>query len=168
MRILAQGKYRLSAFSPSMKVSLTFFIVFLLLGLVTSIALAHQQTSFSAEQAQVYYLGNEDDLEATEFHVQKSYRQLLEVAHFHLYIMPVVYLAFIHLYFLSSRSEREKTILSVLTFSALLLEVAAPWLIRFVSPEFSTVFYISGLGIVVTTLWMSAICLREMWARPGE
>lgn len=164
MKFLSQGRYALAGFNRPMKISLSFFIIFILLGLASSLALAHQQTSFEAKRAEQYYLGNENDPDATEFYVAKSYRQLLETTHFHLYIMPVIYLAFIHLYFLSSRSEREKSLLAALTFTSLLLEVATPWLVRFVSGKWAALFWISGIGITVPTLWMSLVCLKEMWS----
>lgn len=164
MKFLSQGRSALANFNRPMKISLSFFVLFILLGLVSSLALAHQQTSFEVERAQKYYLGNENDPEAVEFFVAKSYRQLLETTHFHLYIMPVIYLAFIHLYFLSSRGEFEKSALSTITFTSLLLEIATPWLIRFCSGKWAPLFWISGIGITLPTLWMSFICLKELWS----
>lgn len=169
MRFMAQGQRQLASFSPPMKISLTFFIVFMLLGLASSLAFYHQQFSFDSAQASLYYRGNADDLEAQTFFVEKSYRQMLEVTHFHAYIMPVVYLAFIHLYFLSTRSEREKTIMAVVTFGSLLLEMLTPWLVRYAFPGLSGLFWVSGLGISAGTVWMSVVCIWEMWGKgPGS
>lgn len=146
-----------------MKVSLSFFVIFMLLGLVSSLLMQHNQTGFQTDRMAKYYRGNADDLDATVFYVEKSYRQLLETTHFHIYIMPLVYLAFIHLYFLSTRSEREKVVVSIVTFLGLLFEIATPWLVRYLSPEFAVLFWISALGITIPTLWMSFVCLQEMW-----
>lgn len=163
MRYFAQGKRRLSAFTLPMRLSITFFVVFVLLGLASSVALYHQQFAFDAGQAATYYRGNADDLEAETFYVAKSHRQLLETTHFHLFIMPVVYLALAHLYFLADRSEVEKAIVAAATFAALLAEVALPWLVRFHTPAWSSGFWVSGLGITFGTLWMSGFTLWEMW-----
>lgn len=154
--------------TPPMKVSISFFILFTILGLATSLMLQHQQTAFASGQAASYYRGNADDEQAKVYFVEKSYRQLLETAHFHVYIMPLYYLAFVHVFFLTDRSEREKIWLSVITFTGVLLEMLLPWLIRYVSPALGGLFWLSGLAITIPTLWMSAICLRELWSGKEE
>lgn len=166
MRIFAQGNSSLSAFSLPMKVALSFFVVFILLGLVSSIALYHQQFSFSTDRASDYYLGNKGETNVDKFYVKTSYRRLLEVTHFHLYITSLVYLAFTHLYFLSSRSQFEKTTVTFLVFLGLLTEISTPWLVRYGSGAFSDLFWFSGLSITITTLWMSLVTLVELWSSP--
>ncbi|MBL4888786.1 MAG: hypothetical protein JKX97_02050 [Candidatus Lindowbacteria bacterium] len=164
MREFAPNGRALARFNLPMKISLTCFLLLTLLGLATSVALYHQQFEFDSQTAGEYYRGNEDDLDAEVFLVEKSYRQLLEVTHFHLYIMPIVYLALIHLYFLSTRSEKEKIIVTVITFGSVLLEIATPWLIRYVSVSFSPSFWISGIGLSLGTVWITFITIKEMWS----
>lgn len=163
MRYLAGNKWYLSDFTPSMKITITFFVIFVLLGLASSIALQYNQTKFQTSKAETYYKGNKGQKNVETFHVAKSYRRLLEVAHFHLYIMPIIYLAFVHLYFLTSQTEAEKVFVSIVTFTALLGEIVTPWLIRFVAADFSYLFWFSGLGITLPTLWMSGIILWALW-----
>ena len=163
MKFFAQGARRLADLSLPMRLSVTFFVVFVLLGLASSIALQHQQTGFSAGRTEDYYRGNEDDPDPEVMHVEKSYRQLLETAHFHLFIMPVVYLALVHLYFLADRPEAEKVAMTVVVFGGLLLEVALPWLVRFAGPGWTPLFWVSGLAITIPTVWICGVCLREMW-----
>ncbi len=154
-----------------MRLALSFFLMFILLGLASSLALYHQQFDFDADDAATHYRGTEmdpeggglDDAQNLEMHIEKSYRQLLEVTHFHLYIMPIVYLAVVHLYFLSTRPEWEKILVTILTYVGLLTEVIAPWLTRYGSAGWSNLFWASGLAITATTLWMSGVCLLEMW-----
>lgn len=163
MRYLAGDNWYLSNYTPSMKVALSFFVLFVLLGLASSIALQYNQTQFETSKAETYYLGNQGQKNVDTFYVKKSYRELLEVAHFHLYIMPIIYLAYVHLYFLTKRSETEKVIVTIVTFLALLSEIATPWLIRFVSGDFSYLFWFSGLGITIPTIWMAMIILKALW-----
>jgi len=146
-----------------MKIALTAFVLFILLGLVSSIALYHNQFEFDSRQASTYYRGNAGQENIQTMHVKTSYRELLETTHFHVYIMPVVYLAFVHLYFLSGRPEWEKSTVALVTFLGLFLEMAAPWLVRYGSSGWSRVFWVSGLSITVPTVWMSFVCLYELW-----
>ena len=150
-----------------MKLALSFFLLFMLLGLASSIALYHQQFGFDSELAGDYYRGNVDDPDAKVMLVEKSYRQLLEVTHFHLYIMPIVYLALVHLYFLSAQPQWEKILMTVGTFLGLLLEISAPWIVRYASGGWSRLFWGSGLLITIPTVWMCLICFLELWWRPG-
>lgn len=163
MRFLSRGKTVMGNYTLPMKIALTSFIIFILLGLVSSIALYHNQFEFDADKASTYYQGNEGQQNVKTFHVAKSYRELLETAHFHLYIMPIVYLALVHLYFLSGQPEWEKSTMAIVTFLGLFLEVAAPWLVRYVGGGWSKLFWVSGLSITIPTVWMSAICLYELW-----
>jgi len=150
-----------------MKLALTAFVCFVLLGLASSVALYHNQFEFDTGEASTYYRGNKGQKNVDTFHVKKSYRELLETTHFHLYIMPVVYLALVHLYFLSSRPRLEKLVLTVLTFLGLFFETAAPWLVRYGSAGWARLFWISGFSITIPTLWMSGVCLFEIWV-PAE
>lgn len=171
MRFLSRGKTVMGNYTLPMKIALTSFVIFILLGLVSSIALYHNQFEFDADEAGTYYRGNADKQNVETFHVKKSYRELLETAHFHLYIMPVVYLAFVHLYFLSHQPEWEKTLMALATFIGLFLEVAAPWLVRYGGGEWAKLFWVSGFTITIPTLWMALICLLELWwpsGRPTE
>ncbi|MFB6346289.1 MAG: hypothetical protein ABEK50_11025 [bacterium] len=163
MKVFAQGRSSLSNFSVPMKLAFSFFILFILLGLVSSVALYHQQFNFSTDRASDYYQGNRGEKNVDQFHVKKSYRELLEVTHFHVFIMPVVYLALVHLYFLSSQPELEKNLMTILAFGGLLTEVAAPWLVRYGSEVWSYLFWGSGGAITVSTLWMSLVCYYCLW-----
>lgn len=163
VKVFAQGKSSLSNFSLPMKVAFSFFILFILLGILSSVALYHQQFAFSADQAGDYYQGNKGEQNVDKFYVQKSYRELLEVAHFHLFIMPVVYLALVHLYFLAPQPTWEKVGVTVLVFGGSLLEVGIPWLVRFGSEGWSSLFWVSGLSVTIPTLWMSLVCYWFMW-----
>ncbi|MFB6345423.1 MAG: hypothetical protein ABEK50_06595 [bacterium] len=163
MRYLAGDRWQLGSYTLPMKLALSFFLLFMLLGLASSIALYHNQFDFSASTAADYYQGNSGDMDARTMYVKKSYRELLETAHFHLYIMPVVYLALVHLYFLTQQSNTLKVIMTILTFVGLLVEVAAPWLVRYGPGWTSYLFYLSGMAITVPTVWMCGVCLFELW-----
>ncbi len=164
MRYLSGGRFALADFTLPMKLALSFFVLFVLLGLTSSVALYHQQFAFEAERAADYYRGDRGEGGEGGFMVEKSYRQLLETAHFHLFIMPVVYLALLHLYFLTPRPTAEQAAVTVVTFTGLLLEVLAPWLIRFAGAGWAHLFWVSGPAITLGTLWASGVCLWELWA----
>lgn len=168
MRYLTGGRFALADFTLPMKLALSFFVLFVLLGLASSVALYHQQFSFDADRAADYYRGNQGETHPEVMLVEKSYRRLLETAHFHLFIMPIVYLALLHLYFLAQRSTVEKAAVTVVTFTGLFLEVLAPWLIRYLGGAWASLFWVSGSAITLGTLWASGICLWELWLGPSS
>jgi hypothetical protein len=167
MRFLSKGKTTMGNYTVPMKIALTSYVLFMLVGLATSIALYHNQFDFSADDASTYYRGNQGQENVQTFHVAKSYRELLETTHFHIYIMPVVYLAFVHLYFLSAQPQWEKVLMSLATFLGLGAEVAAPWLVRYYGGAWADLFWFSGLAITIPTIWMALICLFELWWPPS-
>lgn len=168
MRYLSGGEFALADFGLPMKLALSFFVLFVLLGLTSSVALYHQQFAFETDRAADYYRGDRGQAREGGFLVEKSYRQLLETAHFHLFIMPIVYLALLHLYFLAQRSTVEKAAVTVITFTGLLLEVVIPWMIRYLSGAWAVLFWASGTAITLGTLWASGICLWELWLGPSS
>lgn len=107
------------------------YLGFTLLGFATALALYWD--GIGLDRAAEHYLGNADDPDATEILVEKSARELLEVAHFHLFTMPVVLLVSSHLFLLSGAGAWRRVVVGVAVISTL-LHLAAPWVVRFGGP----------------------------------
>ncbi|MGH7803035.1 MAG: hypothetical protein ACREQJ_01705 [Candidatus Binatia bacterium] len=161
MQIFANPDYRLSRFPTGAKVFYSLFLVFVLLGLLTSLGFIFAKSGVSAATVAEYYRQEDSGLGP------KSFLELLETAHFHLFSMPIFFLVLGHIFVLTSVSPRWKMIVVVTAFVALLLEVALPWLIVYGSAGFAWLEHPTRLAFFGTFVVMAVLPLLEMWSPPS-
>ncbi len=131
------------------------FLAFVLLGLVTAALLHYDGMGASAATATAYWRGDEAAMV-----YPKSYRQILELTHFHLFTEPVVWLTVAHLYHMGGG----RGLVSLGTLGAIACQVALPWLVAYVSPGFGVLLLPVTAAVVVGLVWMCADSLRELWS----
>lgn len=98
------------------------------LGLCSAALLHVDGLGLDAETATTWWRGNDADA------YPKSYRQLAELTHFHLFTEPVALLVVAHLYALGTDTGRRKSAAILLTAAAIVLQVALPWVTAYVTP----------------------------------
>jgi hypothetical protein len=91
------------------------------------------------------------------------YRKLLEVTHFHLFTIPVFVLILTHLYLLTETAAHSQLIWISLAWLSALLHILSPWLIRYGSPHLSLSYPLSGGGLLLSCLWLTAYPVWVMW-----
>ena len=141
----------------------TFFLIFMLLGSGLSIFMTYQRTQMDAEGALAYYRGDEKQMLFA-----KEPSELIETTHFHLFIMPLIYLTTGHLFLLSAWSKGWKTFVISSCFVYILLDVAKPWLIRFVGAGFGVLAPFNSGLLGLTMLVCIGVPLYEMWFLADE
>jgi hypothetical protein len=180
--------FPITRLSLEARVLYTGFLLFLVLGFVSSVWLyADSFGGLSGQGTAEYYRGGstaaapappaeaeggpalelpEETAVAAPMRLEKPARQVMETFHFHLFTVPVVLLIVGHLFMLTALSTRLKvgviTVASVATFVHLL----APLLVRFVGPQWGWLMPVSVVGAAVGWLPMLVWPLWEMW-RPG-
>ncbi|MDV2504519.1 MAG: hypothetical protein RX318_11280 [bacterium] len=77
-----------------MKLIITGFLGFMLIGYFLNLVMTISTIGLTYGSIVSYYLGSK-----TEMAFPKTYRHLLEVSHFHLFIMPLILLTVSHLFF---------------------------------------------------------------------
>ena len=157
MRIYANPDYRLSRFPLGAKVFYSLFLVFVLLGLLSSLGFAFAKSGFSTATIAEYYRQEESGLGA------KSFLELLETAHFHLFSMPIFFLVLGHIFLLTDVGEGWKIGVVIGAFVAVLLEILLPWLIVYGSAAFAWLEHPTRLALLATFLVFVVVPLREMW-----
>lgn len=158
---------RLRASSRPLRVTLTGFLVFAALGYVSNFALLAWKTGMTPEGVAHYYRGFEPPPGSdAPFQYAKEWRELLEVSHFHLYIVPVVLLILTHVFFLTPWSERAKVGVTGLAYAAALADLAAPWLVRYGGAGFAWWKLLSSVAYHGTLAFLVGACLWDLW-RPG-
>lgn len=141
------------------KVVYSGFLVLSALGLLTAALLHTDGMGFSSASGAAWWRGDEAAMT-----YPKSYRQLVELTHFHLFTEPVTFLVLAHLYNLGGSPVRRRVFVTAATLGSILLQVALPWLVTYLSAGFAVLLIpvhtvlLLGLG----TMILSA--MGEMWA----
>jgi hypothetical protein len=164
MRHFALSGYRLGRAPREVRLVYTGFLGFTLVGLVTIGLFQTVQIGIHLSGVAAYYHGGETETAMT---FPKTFSQLLEVTHFHAFIMGVVFLILGHLTLATGLSSRWKEGLLLSAFSGSLGDLAGGWLIRYVSTGFAALQILSWLALWVGYGGMVVAALWEMWGNPA-
>lgn len=129
MKFLVNGDFNNNRL---LKIILIFSLIYIAVLWVTNILLYVEKIGFTYASVIEYYLGAEE-----EFKNPVSYRGLLEVTHFHLFVFGMALLLMNHLTVFTGLSQSIKLSLIIISFLSGLGDMGAGWLIRFVSPSFA-------------------------------
>ena len=125
-------------------------------GFVSNLLLSHAKTGWSYSGLIEYYRGLESGY-------PKTYLELLETTHFHIFSMPVVFLILAHVFLMCSWSYRWKIGVVILSFLGIIIEISGPWLITYVSPECGILMIFSGIVLAISLLIYIFVPIYEMW-----
>ena len=165
MKVFSQPVYRLTAASPNLRLVLGLYLVFVLFGLAINMVMTYRETGFSLEGIETYYRGSaKADGETIVY--PKSASELIFNTHFHLFMMPLVFLVLCHIFYMTATPEWLKRGLTWTVFLAALGEIGAPWLVRFVSAKFAILMALSGSFMGMGMLVLIAVPLYELWFLP--
>jgi len=160
MREFGKPGFRLAYLQRDAKWIYTGFLVFVGLGLCTNGLFQLTRIGPTLHRIAVYYRGG-DLGEAMTF--PKTFAQLLELTHFHTFLMGVVFLILAHLALGTAISPRLKTSLIILAWAGSLGDIASYWLIRYVSPAFAVLQLLSWIGMWVGYGGLIVVTQRDMW-----
>lgn len=160
MRIFATRDYRIARFPWGAKLFYSLFLSMVLLGLLTCLGFMFGKSGLSTAEVAEYYRQEESGLGG------KTWLELLETAHFHLFSMPLFFLVLGHIFFLTAWPERWKVVVVLSSFVALLLEIALPFLIVYHSASWAWLEHPTRAALFVTFLLFVLVPLREMWFAP--
>jgi len=140
------------------KLIVTYFMVFMLAASAFSIYMSWERTRLSVDGAAAYYRGDE-----ARMMFPKERLELIETTHFHLFMTPVIVLTVGHLFLLSAWSRRWKATVVTSAFGYAALDVAKPWLVRYVAPELGVLAPINSALFGMTMLLCILVPLYEIW-----
>ncbi|MFQ5657303.1 MAG: hypothetical protein ACE5G5_07170 [Candidatus Methylomirabilales bacterium] len=160
MREFARQGFELRSAQWELKIVYTGFLCFASAGLLTNGIFQVVRIGITYQRLVAYYRGG-DLGQGMAF--PKTFGELLELSHFHTFIMGVIFLILAHLLLATSIRPRLKAAFILLAFLGSLLDVAGYWLIRYISPGFALVqltawaaMWIGYGGMIIAPLW-------EMW-----
>jgi hypothetical protein len=135
MRQFASGQFRLRDAPRSLRLAYAGFLLLTAIGLVTQIGFQAWRIGPSPTGIATYYRGGEAG-ETMAF--PKPFAHLLEVTHAHAFMMAVIFLVLAHLFAGASMIDpRTKGAVIVMTFTGMLGDLAAPWLVRYGAAAFA-------------------------------
>lgn len=165
----------------SNKLFFTFFLSIIAVAVGIGFLNYYERTAFSPQKTVRYYCGDEEEdiseslsveedqpIQSEGMFFPKSYRELLEVTHTHSFSMPIVIFVLSRILAMTRAREGLKIIIYSISFAGVVLNLAAPWLIRYVCHHFVIVFIISNILLILGFGAYIFIPLYEMWFRKGH
>lgn len=153
MRFVVTGEWRKNHLLQTI---IVLFLIYVVLLWLTNALLYFSNMGLSYRSVVEHYLGSE-----ARFLQPKSYRGLLETAHFHLFAMGILLLTLTHLVLFAPIRAALKTWLIVVPFLAALADEAAGWLVRFVNPRFA---YLKIGAFLTLEASLAALVAIALWA----
>ena len=156
---LAYRGFSLERAARSTKVLLTAFSVVVTLAIVAGIAMYQVRTGLTAAGGAAYYRGTDGD-------PGPGALELLDATHPHLFASAFLLFVLGHLFAVTRASARTKTRLALTGFSCVVVDAAAPWIVRFLWAPFAAVQVLNVALMTAVILIYLAVPLYEMWLAP--
>ncbi|HVP28340.1 MAG TPA: hypothetical protein VMW35_04175 [Myxococcota bacterium] len=157
MKVFANDRYLRTSSLP-LRVTLSWFLLFVGLGYATNFAILAWKTGMTPTGIALYYRGDEA---AMQF--PKEFHELLENLHFHVYIVPLVLLVLTHVFYMTTWSERAKLRATMLAYTAALADLAGPFLVRYAGAGFAWWKLGSACVYHATLFFLVLVPLWETW-----
>ncbi len=160
MRDFARAGFSLRQARRDVKLVYTGFLLFVAMGFTTNALVQLVRIGPTLHRIAAYYRGGELG-QAMAF--PKTFGELLELTHFHAFIMGVVFLILAHLCLATRLAPWLKALLILLACFSSLGDLASYWLIRYLSPAWALLQLLSWAGMWVGYGGMILVSLWEMW-----
>jgi hypothetical protein len=160
----AYQRFRLWRAPLPTRVLLTLFNTMIVIATAIGILMYKVRTGLTASGAQSYYLGNEGtgaSGDAMQF--ARSLNELLDVTHDHAFSQPFLFFVLCHIFALTSVSDRIKVAVYTTSFASVLIDLASPYLIRYVSPSFAPLQIVNSVVMTLALLTLLVVPTWEMW-----
>ena len=143
------------------RVLITGFLITVSLAVATGVLMYRVRTGVTPSGAAAWYRG--DAAAGAVAEGARSAAELLDATHPHLFGQAFLYFVLCHLFALTQVPARRKVALYTAAYASVLIDAAAPWLIRYVSPTLGWLQVAGNVLTVTTFLILVGIPLREMW-----
>jgi hypothetical protein len=158
MQVFTRRGFQLRTASLETRVAYTGFLLLMLPGIATLVALSIGRTGLNAHAIATYYRGGE-----SEMSFPRSFWQLMEVSHFHLFTVPVAVLILSHLLYATPVSVRLRLWLTATTFGGALLDAVGPWAVRYLASSCAYVLILGWVLLASGSLLMVLLTLFAMY-----
>lgn len=140
----------LSLLPKEAKILIFSFLITLSFGFYTGLIYVRENTNTSVSGIEEHYLGNEDNIDATEMKFKKPKKEIITMVHNHVLSLSVVFLIVAFLVLLTDVNPILKKILIVEPFVSLILTFGGIWVMWAGVLWFKYVIIISGIMMVLS------------------
>ena len=160
----AYQRFRLWRAPLHTRVLLTLFNASVVAATAIGILMYRVRTRLTVAGTRDWYLGNETTARAgEEMTFAKSLKELLDVTHPHAFSQPFLFFVLCHIFALTRVGDRWKIAVYVASFGSVAVDLAAPYLIRYVSPAFAPLQIANEALMSLVLLVLLAVPTYEMW-----
>jgi len=150
--------FRISNSPVEIKLVYTGFLLFAFTGYLTMTLMGLLRVGPGAADVLLHYRGS-----GGEEAFPRAAGQMLEEAHFHAFIEGIVLLVLAHLFIATNVGRRIKLTVIGAAYAGTLLDLASPWLVKYVAPGFAYL-QIGCWGVMLlTAAALIGVPLYEMW-----
>jgi len=165
MKVFASSGYLLRYARPEVRLVYSAFLLLTMVGMLTMAAFEIVHIGPTPARVAAYFRGGEV---GEEMAFPKTFRQLVEVTHFHSFVMGIEYLILAHLFVATAISPQIKRGLIILGFVGLAGDLVAPWLIRYAAAPFAYLLLLSWLAEWISFGAYIGVPIAEMWFAHGK
>jgi len=162
VQVFTRRGFQLRTASLETRLAYTCFLLLMLPGIATLVALSIGRSGLNPHAIAAYYRGGE-----SEMSFPKNFWQLMEVSHFHLFTIPVVVLILSHLLYATPFSARLRVWLTAVAFAGAFLDALGPWGVRYVSPVCAYALMFGWALLGAGLLLIVSLSLLAMWGPEG-
>lgn len=146
------------------RVLLTLFNTMMLIATLIGILMYKVRTRLTVLGAQQWYLGNDSAAApGDELLFARTLKEMLDVTHPHAFSQPFLFFVLCHIFALTRVSDRFKICVYVASFASVAIDLAVPYLIRFVSPAFAPLQIANYILMTAAIVVLFAVPTYEMW-----
>ncbi len=158
MQAFARRGFQLRSASLETRIAYTGFVLLMLPALSTLVALSFGRIGLDPHSIAAHYRGGE-----SEMSFPKTFWQLVETSHFHLFTIPVVALILSHLLYATPASPRLRIYLTSIVFTGAFLDAVGPWTVRYLSAGFAYLLMVGWMLLAGGSLLIVMLTLAAMW-----
>jgi hypothetical protein len=158
-------RFRLRDLSRDAKLLVTAFLTTLSLGYASGLAYVFMTTEMRPGGVAAHYAGSEDE---QEMKFAKSPLELAQTTHNHVLSISLLFAVLGAFLLCVEMPARARRFLILEGFVSIVTTFASLWLVRYVSPLFSWLMLLSGIGMAATFFASVAVVLRETWSRGDD
>lgn len=148
------------------RVLLTLFNLMMIAATAIGILMYRVRTGLTVDGTQAHYLGNEETAGAMdEMKFARSLEELLDVTHPHAFSQGFLFFVLCHIFALTGARDGFKIAVYAWSFGAVAVDLATPYLIRYVSPAFAPLQIANGIGMAAVLLILIGVPMYEMWVK---
>jgi hypothetical protein len=146
------------------RVLLTMFNAMMVVATAIGVLMYRVRTGLTPAGTKAWYLGNEATARpGEEMLFARTLPELLDVTHPHAFEESFMFFVLCHIFALTNVRDGWKIAVYVASFASLAVDLATPYLIRYVSPAFAPLQLLNGAVMGTTLLVLLAVPTYEMW-----